>query len=51
MDVVYLVLWIFAFVCFVLAVWNVPEKINLVALGLAFATAVFLIQTIFVVSQ
>lgn len=46
MVVLYLVLWVFAFVCFVLATFNVPARINLVALGLAFSVAVFLLQTI-----
>jgi hypothetical protein len=46
MTVVYLVLWIFAVVFFLLAAFNVPARVNLIALGLAAGALVFLIQTI-----
>lgn len=36
MNVLILVLLVFAFVCFVLAAIPMPSRINLVALGLAF---------------
>jgi hypothetical protein len=47
MIVLYLILFVFAFVCLILATFNVPSRINLVALALAFCVAVWLLQIIF----
>lgn len=47
MHVVYFVLFLLAVVCFVVAAFELyVSKINLVALGLALATAVFMIQQV-----
>jgi hypothetical protein len=46
MAVIYLVLWILSFILFMLAAFNVPAKVNLIALGLASGALVFLLQTI-----
>lgn len=46
MTALYVILWALALICFFLATFGNFAKTNLVALGLVFVSAVFLIQTL-----